>query len=244
MRRRCASPNTTLLSMHSRGIKPKPLDMSVLPGRTGGRGTIANAHRPHAPDEGMTVHAVAIADQVLRRLVPGESLSHLLGDPFGGWMSGDAEAYQQPAVVAEHHQTVEQFEERGWYDEQVDRSNARGMVAQESLPALGWWSAGPWHHVLRHGRLRNLDAEHEQFAVNTRRAPERVGHAHLPDQVPDLAIKRWPSRAWRDFHRQYARKPRRCQRMDPRFGSDDPDCVQDRRENPVQPNQPQAVRIR
>src|SRR5208282_3629916 len=133
MRRRCASPNTTLLSMHSRGIKPKPLDMSVLPGRTGGRGAIANAHRSHAPDEGGTVGAVAIPDQVSRRLVPGRSLSHLLGDPFGGRMSGDAQAHHPPAVVAEDHQTIEQFEERGRYDEQVDRSNARSMVAQESL---------------------------------------------------------------------------------------------------------------
>src|ERR1019366_221857 len=155
--------------------------MSVQPRRTGSGGTIANAHRPHAPDEGMTVNAVAIADQVSGRLVPGESLSHLLGDPFGGWMSGDTEAHYPPAVVVGDHQTVEQFEERGRYDEQVDRSNARGMVAQESLPALGWWSSGPRHHVLRHGRLRNLDAEHEQLAVNARRAPERVGHAHLSD---------------------------------------------------------------
>jgi len=129
----------------------------------------------------MTENAVAIADQVSGRLVPGESLSHLPGDPFGGWMRGDPEAYQEPAIVIEDDQTVEEFEKRGRYDEQVDRSNARGMVAQESLPALGWWSSGPRRHVLRHGRLRNLDAEHEQLAVNARRAPERVGHAHLSD---------------------------------------------------------------
>ncbi len=105
--------------------------MSVLPRRTGGGGTIPNAHRSHAPDEGGTVRAVAIADQVSRCLVPGKSLSHLLGDPFGRGMSGDAEAYQPPAVVAEDHQTIEQFETRRRYDEQVERNNTRGMVAQE-----------------------------------------------------------------------------------------------------------------
>jgi len=62
--------------------------------RTGGGGTITNAHCSHAPDEGVTVHVAVIADQVSRRLVPRSSLSHLPGDPFGCWMSGDAEAHQ------------------------------------------------------------------------------------------------------------------------------------------------------
>ena len=104
-----------------------------------------NAHGPHAPGEEMTVCAVAIADQVSWRLVPRESLCHLLGDPFGGRMRGDAEAHQPPAVVAEDHQTVEQFEERSRYDEQVDRSNARRMVVRESLPTLRRRSSGPRH---------------------------------------------------------------------------------------------------
>src|SRR5208283_4717491 len=49
------------------------------------------------------------------------------------------------------------------------------------------------HHVLRDGRLADLDAELEQFAVDPECAPERVGAAHLPDQIPNLAIHCWPS---------------------------------------------------
>ena len=43
-------------------------------------------------------------------------------------------------------------------------------------------------------RLRNLEAKLEQFAVDTRCAPERVVLAHLPDQVPQLAVDFRPAR--------------------------------------------------
>jgi hypothetical protein len=36
--------------------------------------------------------------------------------------------------------------------------------------------------------LADLDAELEQLAMNPRRTPERVGTAHLPNQVPNLAL--------------------------------------------------------
>jgi hypothetical protein len=36
--------------------------------------------------------------------------------------------------------------------------------------------------------LADLDAELEQLTVYPGRTPERVGTAHLPDQIPNLAI--------------------------------------------------------
>src|SRR5882757_6723047 len=44
----------------------------------------------------------------------------------------------------------------------------------------------PPGHVLCNARLADIDAELEQFAVDARRAPERVGQAHFPDQPTDL----------------------------------------------------------
>jgi hypothetical protein len=41
-------------------------------------------------------------------------------------------------------------------------------------------------------RLADLDAELENFAVDPRRAPERVGGVHLPSQITSLAINRRP----------------------------------------------------
>jgi hypothetical protein len=137
MRRRYASLNTTVWSMHSRRIEP--ISRSTWPfcqgDRAGGR-TIADSHRTNAARICWAECRVAVADQVAWRFIPGESLSHLSGDPFGARMSGDAEPYQPPTLMAQDHQHIEQFEKRGRHHEEIDRSNACRMVAQEGLPAL------------------------------------------------------------------------------------------------------------
>jgi hypothetical protein len=37
--------------------------------------------------------------------------------------------------------------------------------------------------------LADLDAELEQFAMDPRRTPKRVGEVHLPNQIPNLATQ-------------------------------------------------------
>src|SRR5215467_6261731 len=57
--------------------------------------------------------------------------------------------------------------------------------------------------------LSDREAELEQFAVDVRRTRERVGPAHLANQITDFClILDRPGR--RDRHRQYSRKPLRC----------------------------------
>ena len=46
-------------------------------------------------------------------------------------------------------------------------------------------------HVLGYRRLRDLDPELEQLAVNSRRSPEWVGGRDLADQRPNLRRYRW-----------------------------------------------------
>jgi hypothetical protein len=51
-------------------------------------------------------------------------------------MSGDAKPYQPPTLMTQDHQTIEQFEKRDRHHEEIDRSNACRVVAQEGLPVL------------------------------------------------------------------------------------------------------------
>jgi len=95
----------------------------------------------------------------------------------------------------------------------INRSDAGGVIAEECLPALRRWSARPRYHVFCDGGLRYLDSEHKQFTMNPWSAPQRVDHAHLSDQVTQLAVDRWAPTPGRDFQRQYALNPLRCQRM-------------------------------
>jgi hypothetical protein len=39
--------------------------------------------------------------------------------------------------------------------------------------------------------LPDIDPEPEQFAMDTERAPQEIGNAHLPDYLSDLGWHRW-----------------------------------------------------
>ena len=96
------------------------------------------------------------------------------------------------AVVAEHDQGVEKPKRRGCHNEHVDRRNVGQVVVQEATPGRGGDFGSP-RHVSADRGLADLDAELEQFAVDAGRAPERVGQAHLADQITDLGAHLGPS---------------------------------------------------
>jgi hypothetical protein len=89
---------------------------------------------------------------------------------------------------------MQQPKRGGCHDEHIDRGDASGLIAQEAAPSRRRPTSSS-HHVLGDGGLADLEAELEQFAVDTRRSPERVGGVHLPNQIPNLAIHRRPSRS-------------------------------------------------
>lgn len=61
------------------------------------------------------------------------------------------------------------------------------MVLEKRLPCLRRWASVP-DHVLGDSRLANRDPKLEQFAVNSRGAPERIGWAHPANELNDLWI--------------------------------------------------------
>jgi hypothetical protein len=86
------------------------------------------------------------------------------------------------------------------------------MVAKKRLPSLARRSSAP-SHVLGNRRLPDIDAKLEQFAVDPGSA--QSGLAMLMSRINCLTSTGTfgrPPRG-RDFHRQYKRKPARCQRM-------------------------------
>jgi hypothetical protein len=106
-------------------------------------------------------------------------------------MFGDGRVNDPPALVGQNNRHVKQPKRCERHDEHVDGRDAFGVIPQEGAPVLRGRSS-PSHHVLGDRRLADLDTELEQFAVDPRRAPERVGAAHLPNQVTNLALHRRP----------------------------------------------------
>jgi hypothetical protein len=59
------------------------------------------------------------------------------------------------------------------------------MIAEKGLPPLRRRSPPP-RHILGDTRLPDVDPELEEFAVDPRCTPERVGKAHVTDQLTYL----------------------------------------------------------
>src|SRR5262245_53642767 len=105
------------------------------------------------------------------------------------------------------------------------------MIAKETLPALHW-PALPRHHVDRDRRLRDIDAQFEQLAVDPRSAPQRILNTHSSDQVAHLLANPWPPAARTGF------PPPKCRishamPTDNRLWPDDGYGVKDARKAPI-----------
>ena len=132
--------------------------------------------------------------EILRRsvtekisLVPRKSFGDLLRYPVCRRMRRHIDLDQLSPSQPNNDEGVEQAKANGRNDEQIDGCNVRHMIAKERAPALAERRVVPvLGHVLGHRRLRHREPELEQFAMNVRRAPERVLETHEPDQCPQL----------------------------------------------------------
>ena len=61
------------------------------------------------------------------------------------------------------------------------------MTPQKGAPSLAWRPT-PFDHVLGDARLRDLEPELKEFAVDAWRAPKRIFDAHPPDQDAQLRL--------------------------------------------------------
>src|SRR5262245_44756958 len=143
--------------------------------------------------EGRTIRFVPVPEQIARYSVPGKGLGDLAREPVLRGIWGDLEMNNPSAVEVEHNQGVEEPKCRRGNDKHVDRRNVGQVVAQEGPPGRGGDLGTPRHPAPNCG-LADLDAELEQFPVDARRTPQRVGPAHPADQITDLCSGFWASR--------------------------------------------------
>src|ERR1700682_4206286 len=89
------------------------------------------------------------------------------------------------SLMAEDEQGVENPRPGRYDNEHVDGGGVVHVIVQERAPGRGGNLGPPWKISANRG-LADLDAELEQLAVDTGRAPKRVCQAHLADQITDL----------------------------------------------------------
>ena len=129
------------LSEHNNVVKAFPSDrtdqpfgVSILPRGAWRRWSVANAHRSKSSDEDIAIGLIAIANQIVGSPFPAESFRNLICNPFCGRMRCDAEPYDLSSAVPHDQQSIEQTKRDCRHDEQIYRSDAVGMIVEESLP--------------------------------------------------------------------------------------------------------------
>ena len=148
----------------------QPLSISVLPWRSRRNRLVPDTHGPQPSPDDRAENAVPIADEMARRLVPRESLGDLTCDPLGRGMVRHVGPNQMSAIHANNDEGIEQIEAYGRNNKQIHRGDVGCMIAEKCAPSLTGRPAS-FDHVFSHRRLRDLEPELQQLAMDARRAP-------------------------------------------------------------------------
>src|ERR1700726_851237 len=168
----------------------QPFSISILPRGARRCRSIADAYRSESADKDLTIGAVPVANEIAGSLFPPACFRNLICDPFCVRMRCDAKPQNMSPAVPHDQQSIEQAERDCRHDEHIHRSDPVSVVAEECPPALGRRVSSP-DHVLGHAGLSDIDAELEEFSMDPRRSPQRIGDAHLADKLAYLQRNCW-----------------------------------------------------
>src|ERR1700681_3705748 len=173
----------------------QPFGKTILPRRGRCGRLVPDAHGAQSAPNDAAIYPVAIADEVVRSLIPRKRLRYLTCNPFCRRICCDVDPDQVSAVEPDNDEGIEQVETDSWNNEQVHGGDVRRVVTQEGPPSLAGRRPS-FDHVLGDARLRDLNSELEQFAVDAWRAPKRIFDAHPPDQCAQLRFDLRPPSQW------------------------------------------------
>src|ERR1700694_548317 len=220
----------------------QPFGKAILPGRGWCGRLVPDAHGAHSARDDAAIDPVAIADEVVRSLIPGKCLRYLTCNPFRRRICCDVDPDEVSAAEPDDDEGIEQVENDGWNKEQVHVANVGRVFMQEGPPSLAG-RPPPFDHVLGDARLRDLKPELEQFAVNAWRAPKQILHTHPPDQRAQLRVDLRSPSQWARLPTPVAAKAGPMPTHE-RLGPDDCENLQDRRNPAVQLDEEPAIMVR
>src|SRR5450631_3519852 len=220
----------------------QPFGKAILPRRGRCGRLVPDAHGAQSAPDDAAIDPVAIADEVVRSLIPRKRLRYLTCNPFCRRICCHVDPDQISAVEPDNDEGIEQVETDSWNNEQVHGGDVQRVVTQEGPPSLAGRRPS-FDHVLGDARLRDLNPELEQFAVDAWRAPKRIFDAHPPDQCAQLRFDLRPPSQWERLPTPVAAKAgpvptHECLRPD--------DCenLQDRRKPAIQLDKEPAIMVR
>ena len=130
---------------------------------------------------------VPIKDEKLGRGLKRKCFPQLLNDPSGRRMPRNIEMQHAPTTVADDEKAVEDAKGYGWHGEEIHGGNGFSVIPQNRKPSLGGlWICRGSSHPTGNRPLGNIEPKHQEFTVDTRRAPGWVLDHHAKDQIPHL----------------------------------------------------------
>src|ERR1039457_2819736 len=219
----------------------QPFGKAILPRRGRCGRLVPDAHGAQSARDDAAIDPVAIADEVVRSLIPRKCFRYLTCNPFCRRICCDVDPDEVSAVESDNDEGIEQVETDSWNNEQLHGGNVR-VVTQEGSPPLAGRRPS-FDHVLGDARLRDFKPELEHFAVDARRAPKRIFDAHPPDQCAQLRVDLRSPSLWARLPTPVAAKAgpvptHEC------LGPDDCENLQDRRKPTIQLDKEPAIMVR
>ena len=158
----------------------------------GERGAVSTLLYSQALDpslDSVTIDAIAVTYQIARRGIKWKRFHDLLGCPSGGGMLGHVEVHDFATVMTEDYEHIENTKRGGRHGEEIHRGQVRYVIFEKSPPSLRrrFSMTG---HVLRNRGLRDLNAQLEQFSMDSWCAPSNVRRLHFMDEISYFSIDR------------------------------------------------------
>src|SRR3979411_2048687 len=160
----------------------QPFSISILPRGAWRRRSIADAYRSEPANKDLTIGPVPVTNEIAGSLFPPARFRDLICNPFCGWMRCDTKPQNMSPAVPHDQQSIEQAKRDCRHDEHIHRGDPISVIAEKCPPALGRRVWSPVH-LVGHAGLSDIDAELEQLSMNPWSPPERIGDAHLADQL-------------------------------------------------------------
>jgi hypothetical protein len=135
----------------------------------------------------VSIDGIAIPKEILWGGFEREGFQDLLRCPGRRGMSRDVEVEDATTVMCQNDKNEENLEPNCWHSEEVHRSQLRHVIVEKGSPGLRGRTRKA-HLVLGDSRLGYVDAQLQQFTVDSRCSPEWIGPAHLLDYLSRLSV--------------------------------------------------------
>src|SRR5262249_2919905 len=106
----------------------QPLDIWVLPRRSGSGRLVPNAHGTQPLPEDGAIRSVSVPNKIARCTVPGDALDDLALNPVRGRIRRHPERYPQSTLMTLNHKAIEQPERYRRQHEEVDCRDTIDMI--------------------------------------------------------------------------------------------------------------------